>query len=252
MRLKNLILCLLLCIASASAKDVITKTDGTKLDAKVEEITETLIKYRKASNPSGPIYSIAIESVANITYENGDVDTFDVSIESSTLLDNQQSSLSDDELKELADSHISSSRSMIVSDAKLLKLYDDGIIFPEDLKAKAKTYKAIGWIGGSAIFLIGIGGSIVTLSTVSSDYIDSGGLTILCSSLVAATAWTIGFNLKANSLMKQAREMQSYSATIIENEILQFGDNLLTAGINLMGNRIVNSHSLGLSLGLNF
>ena len=65
-------------------------------------------------------------------------------------------------------------------------------------------------------------------------------------------AWCIGFNMKANSLTKQARQMQSYSATLIENEIMQVGNNSLTAGINVMGNRMVNSHSLGLSLGLNF
>ena len=68
----------------------------------------------------------------------------------------------------------------------------------------------------------------------------------------AGALFCLGFNLKANSLMKQASQMQSYSLTFIENEIMQFGDNKLTAGINVMGNRIVNSHCLGLTLGLNF
>lgn len=47
-------------------------------------------------------------------------------------------------------------------------------------------------------------------------------------------------------------EMQSYSATLIENEILHFGDKSLTAGINLMGNRMVNTHGLGMSISFNF
>lgn len=78
-RIHALILCLLLCVASAFAKDVITKTDGTKLDVKVEEITETVIKYRKASNPTGPVYTIPVSSVSTVQYENGDIDTFNVS-----------------------------------------------------------------------------------------------------------------------------------------------------------------------------
>ena len=58
MKLRNLFLSMLFCATAASAQDVITKTDGSKLEAKVEEITESVVRYRKASNPNGPVYTI--------------------------------------------------------------------------------------------------------------------------------------------------------------------------------------------------
>ena len=246
MRIRNLILCLLLCIVSASAKDVITKTDGTKLDAKVEEITETLIKYRKASNLSGPIYTIPIASVSTIQYENGDTDTFNESVSTSPLPIPQSSSPSDEELMRLADFQTFNDQPGYISDAELLNIYQNGQ-YPESIRKKAKTYKLVGWIGGATIFGVLVPFGIALLSDA---YVE-GGITIGMG-LIGSAAWTLGFNLKANSLMKRARQMQSYSATLIENEIMKFGNNSLTAGINVMGNRIPNSHSLGLSLDLNF
>lgn len=250
MRLKNLILCLLLCIASASAKDVITKTDGTKLDAKVEEITETLIKYRKASNPTGPIYTIPLESVASITYENGEVDVFS-SPTAIHPLETLGSPSDDDLIRMTGDQDLSYSG--FVSDAQLLNMANSKTPF-DLLNRKAKNYRLIGWIGGS--LLVAAGGIIGIVLfqdqyDINNDY-DLPVLIAVGSGLIAGTGWCLGFNLKANSIMKQARAMQPYSATIFENEFFQFGNNTLTAGINIMGNRMVNSHSLGLSFGLNF
>lgn len=252
MRIRNLILCLLLCIASASAKDVITKTDGTKLDAKVEEITETLIKYRKASNLSGPIYTIPIASVSTIQYENGDTDTFNESVTMTPSLIQP----SDEELMRMVESDSYLTPSKHVSDAELLRIASGWEKSYEELLEQAKRCRQIGWIGGGTIFAVGTIGTTIIFgimwgfndSDICSFILPVAG----CCSLGLAAAWTLGFNLKANSLMKRARQMQSYSATLIENEIMKFGNNSLTAGINVMGNRITNSHSLGLSLGLNF
>ncbi|MBD5287085.1 MAG: hypothetical protein HDS27_06110 [Bacteroides sp.] len=253
MRIQTLILYLFLCVASAFAKDVITKTDGTKLDAKVEEITETVIKYRKASNPTGPVYTIPISSVATVLYENGDMDSFNVSSGSSPVSSSQQISNSDDELIQLYNSQGYSDQYLNVSDAQLIKMSTKQYS-AEELYVKAKKFKKIGWIGGGSLLVVGIGVGIGVWSSWGFDSGDftSGFLAPVGISLVAGAIWTLGFNMKANSLTKQARQMQSYSATLIENQIMQFGDNSLTAGINVMGNRMVNSHSLGLSLGLNF
>ncbi len=256
MRIQTLIFCLLFCVASAFAKDVITKTDGTKLDAKVEEITETVIKYRKASNPTGPIYTIPITSVATILYENGDIDTFNENVSSTAFSASQSSSLSDDELMRIADSQPYSNQSKSISDNELLKMAYSWEKSSDELMDQAKKYRKIGWIGAGTILGVGICGIPLIFGGVwGFDDEDVGSFILPVSAICSAGAaaiWTLGFNLKANSLMKQARKMQSYSATIIENEIMQFGNNSLTAGINVMGNRMVNSHSLGLSLGLNF
>lgn len=247
MRIHALILCLLFCVASALAKDVITKTDGTKLDAKVEEITETVVKYRKASNPNGPVYTIPISSVATVLYENGDTDTFNVSKSTTDVTVAQTPTLSDEELMQLAESNTNDYPSGYVSDADLLKYYGE-YESSAALIHKANKYRKIGWIGAGAIF---IGLTSFGIVLLDAHVYTEGGIIVGCGVLGSA-GWFLIFNKKANSLMKQTRQMQSYSATLIENEIMQFDNKSLTAGINIMGNRMVNSHSLGLSLGLNF
>ena len=244
MRIQVFILSLLLCVASSFAKDVITKTDGTKLDAKVEEITETIIKYRKASNLNGPVYTIPISSVATVLYENGDVDNFNVP---GPMSDDaaQSTALSDEELMQLADSQPSDYQSEYVSDADLLKMYNSGY---ELSQSKVKTYRTIGWIGAGTIF---VGLTSLGIILMDAHAYAEGGITLGCG-ILGSAGWFLIFNNKANSLMKKARQMQSYSMTLIENEIFQFGNNLLSTGINVMGNRMTNSHSLGVSLGLSF
>ncbi|MBP5572259.1 MAG: hypothetical protein J6X39_06280 [Bacteroidales bacterium] len=61
------------------AQDIITKTDGTDLQAKILEITIGEIKYKKFSNLDGPTYTILKSEVMFITYENGDRDIFGLS-----------------------------------------------------------------------------------------------------------------------------------------------------------------------------
>ncbi len=250
MRLQTLILFLLLCVASAVAKDVITKTDGTKIDAKVEEITESVIKYRKASNPTGPVYTIAKELVATVLYENGDIDTFQSSIPYSSFNKNVTTP-SDDDLLRLAasDTYDNSENMGSVSDSQLLNMSYDKSISLFDLQSKAESYRKIAWIGGCSWLACGVVASAILSSVNGLSWY--WGVTLPISIGVGAI-WFYGFNAKAKSLMKKAKHLESYSSILIENEILRFRDNSLTAGINVMGNRMVNSHSLGLTLGLNF
>lgn len=244
---------MLICVASAFAKDVIIKTDGTKLDAKVEEITETVIKCRKAANPTGPVYTIPISSVATVLYENGDMDSFTDKVSSST---SQQTSPSDEKLIRMFESQSYSPSSNYASDTELLKIASSWEKTYEELIDQAKKYRRIGWIGAGTILAVGVCGTTLLFGYLwgfeDSDIVNFILPMATGCSVGVATIWTLGFNLKANSLMKQAKKMQSYSSTLIEHEIMHFGDNKLTAGINIMGNRMVNSHSLGVSLGLNF
>ena len=71
----SLTILLLFCIA-ATAQDVITTKDGEDIQAKVLEITQTDIKYKKYSNPDGPIYSISKSEVLIVRYENGEKEVF--------------------------------------------------------------------------------------------------------------------------------------------------------------------------------
>jgi len=58
-------------------QDVIIMKDGDEIEAKVTEILTDNIKYKRASNPTGPTYTISKSKVFMIRYESGDKDVFD-------------------------------------------------------------------------------------------------------------------------------------------------------------------------------
>lgn len=70
--------CILLSLTALHlhAQDVIVKKDGSTILAKVLEVDETNIKYKKHSNQSGPTYTISVGNVMAINYKNGEKDTF--------------------------------------------------------------------------------------------------------------------------------------------------------------------------------
>jgi hypothetical protein len=73
------IIILSLFLSSAKAQDLIVKIDGTIIKAKITEVTDELIKYKKADNPDGPIYSASKSTLRAINYENGTVEKFEAS-----------------------------------------------------------------------------------------------------------------------------------------------------------------------------
>ena len=58
------------------AQDKIHKSDKTVIEAKVVEISDADIKYKKFSNLSGPSYIIPKKEVSMILYENGEKEVF--------------------------------------------------------------------------------------------------------------------------------------------------------------------------------
>ena len=64
------------------SQDVITKSDGEEVKAKVLEVTQSEIKYKKFDNPSGPTFTILKKEVFMIRYENGSKDVFNSDKES--------------------------------------------------------------------------------------------------------------------------------------------------------------------------
>ena len=55
----------------AAAQDLIVKKDGTNVEAKVLEIGEKDIKYKKASHLDGPTYLVSVANVVYIRFEDG-------------------------------------------------------------------------------------------------------------------------------------------------------------------------------------
>ena len=58
------------------AQDIVTKRDGSEFTAKVIEVGESEIKYKKFDNLEGPTYTIKVSDVFMVKYENGSKDVF--------------------------------------------------------------------------------------------------------------------------------------------------------------------------------
>ena len=72
-------LLVLLCtfsFSAISAQDIIMKKNADEIRAKVTEVGATEIKYRKWYNLNGPVYTIPVDEVFVIKYENGSTDKF--------------------------------------------------------------------------------------------------------------------------------------------------------------------------------
>ncbi|MDE6304198.1 MAG: hypothetical protein K2M01_05165, partial [Paramuribaculum sp.] len=132
---------------------------------------------------------------------------------------------------------------------------------PEQLRAKAKKMRLIGWIGGGVLAVGGIITGIVLHYRTEWDlekhekvranvnwetWVPIGG------GVVTGAAIAIGCNLYANSLQKKALELSTYSSPLIEGDIMNFGKNKLTAGVSVMGNQYTHTSGLGMSFKLNF
>ena len=66
------------CISAASvfAQDIITLKNGEDIEAIVQEISDTEIKYKKMENPNGPNYTLRKAEIFMIRYANGSRDVF--------------------------------------------------------------------------------------------------------------------------------------------------------------------------------
>lgn len=63
------------CMVSVFAAnvDIIIKTNSEKIEALIQEVSDTEIRYKKANNPDGPMFVIKMDDVSSILYANGEV-----------------------------------------------------------------------------------------------------------------------------------------------------------------------------------
>ena len=73
------------------AQDVIVKSDGSTILAKVLKVNPSDVEYKKFSNPNGPIYTINKSDLLSINYENGEKDVFSDVKDAQSRTDNAQS-----------------------------------------------------------------------------------------------------------------------------------------------------------------
>ena len=60
--------------SQAFAQDIITKKDATEIQAKVVKVGTSEIEYKQWNNPDGPLYTVPVNEVFTIKYENGQRD----------------------------------------------------------------------------------------------------------------------------------------------------------------------------------
>lgn len=63
---------------NASAQDIITLIDGSTIQSKVVEVDSKQIKYRLYNVPESDILTISTNQILKITYESGDVETYNI------------------------------------------------------------------------------------------------------------------------------------------------------------------------------
>ena len=57
----------------AAEYDLIIKTNSEKIEALIQEVSDTELRYKKANNPNGPMFVIKLSEVSSIVYANGEV-----------------------------------------------------------------------------------------------------------------------------------------------------------------------------------
>lgn len=67
---------LLLAAYTAGADDIITKINGEQIRAKVMEIGDDSVKFKRMDNPNGPVYVLNQSEIQSIEYENGVVEEY--------------------------------------------------------------------------------------------------------------------------------------------------------------------------------
>lgn len=66
-------------LSSAVAQDLIFRTDASRIEAKVTEITPEEVRYKRFSNPDGPTYVLPVKDIRYIEYPNGEKEVFSTS-----------------------------------------------------------------------------------------------------------------------------------------------------------------------------
>ncbi len=77
MKQSFLICIVLLSPLCAHAQDLITKKDGEDIQAKIIEVTQTEIKYKKFSNQDGPTFVLPKSEILIVRYQDGTNEIFD-------------------------------------------------------------------------------------------------------------------------------------------------------------------------------
>lgn len=248
-RLLFLVACVFAVLAS-SAQDLIIKKDGSTVKALVKKVTSTEVEYKKASNPKGPSYSIAIADLFAINYANGEKDLFNTPAEPQSKPENKTNQTEVSQGAAVADSPVSQSQEYITDetasqysrDNELVKMYNNGV--DVDLLRKASTYKKVGlWVGipatlaGATWLILGVTG------VVDADGYAGGG------ALGAVGIATMSYCfIKSHQYKKKAYDLLGFSPVWTHD--IQLGDRCSLALECDVINNVADYRDKGLGVGL--
>lgn len=69
-------LLIIFCANTIFAQDIIVTKKSEKIEAKITDVEQDRIKYKKFNYQEGPTYTIKKSEIASVIYQNGDVETF--------------------------------------------------------------------------------------------------------------------------------------------------------------------------------
>lgn len=230
---------MMLFVLSALCADIIITKEGKKIEGIVSEITSNEVKYKKASNPNGPLYSILISEIVMINYENGEQDLFSEELTESSS--NNMQVFGQD-----VPQTVFTGTTGNHTDSELLRMYNNSN--KDLLYIEVKRLKRIGWIGGSICATAAVGSFI---AFCFSDDIIYYTATISAPLLGAGIIWTTSFLVAANNKKKKFDKELLYSMPIIQKEIFNYKGKSLDMCVNYISNH-TNTRTVGLGLTYNF
>ena len=66
-------LCCAMLFQTLNAQDIIVTKQATRIDAKILEVSDTEVRYKKTSNMDGPTFVMSTSEISSILYANGEV-----------------------------------------------------------------------------------------------------------------------------------------------------------------------------------
>lgn len=152
-----LIICFIGFSLFAFADDIIALRNGDIINAVVSDVTTAEIKYKKASNPQGPTYTIGKSEVHSIKYANEEIDKFDASNSNTTgaSANDPAKALPDDQNEEQKAKYASLPRLNLKKSDKKSKYFfpimaftDSSVISTKELTIVIIPQAPVYWAGG--------------------------------------------------------------------------------------------------------
>lgn len=236
-----LLLMLLMCSVSAWAQDVIVKRDGSAVVCRIINVSSLEIVYKAWTDLQGPNLVMSVADAASITYENGEKKVFD----------NATKEAKANVVAPLPQMQNSEGK-QTVSDDALLKMAGKPEMTALEIQKKVKRLKRIGYIGGPALILGGIG---IVLGFTDSGYISEnqiGGIIPGAMIITAGVAMIPACALRAYKLHKRDSHYSVQTAPFYQQEFTLKNGTTLCPSINMLKDNTRHNPTLGIGLSYNF